>query len=139
MLPTKFKVSWPVESGEDAKNRFSRWPPLQPPWISDQNDFSYFRSASNPDVNYQVSSQLAFWFRSRSVKQIFKMSAMAATLDFRLERCLLFFICKSPRCYLPSFKSIGLLVHEKKRKIYFQDGRHTAAAWISNRNDFSYF
>ena len=29
---------------------------------------------------------------------------------------------KSPRCFLPSFKSIGILVQEKKRKIDFQDG-----------------
>ena len=35
-----------------------------------------------------------------------------------------FLIYKSPRCFLPSFKSIGLLVQEKKQKIDFQDGRH---------------
>ena len=31
---------------------------------------------------------------------------------------------KSPRCFLPNFKSIGLWVQEKKQKIDFQDGRH---------------
>ena len=41
MLPTKFQVNWPIGSGE-AKNRFSRWRPWRPSWISDQNDFSYF-------------------------------------------------------------------------------------------------
>ena len=30
----------------------------------------------------------------------------------------------SPRCFLQGFKSIGLLVQEKKGKIDFQDGRH---------------
>ena len=25
MLPTKFRVNWPFSSGEEAKNRFSRW------------------------------------------------------------------------------------------------------------------
>ena len=30
---------------------------------------------------------------------------------------------KSPECFLPSFKFIGLSVQEKKRKIYFQAGR----------------
>ena len=39
MLPTKFLVKWPFGSGEEAKNRFSRW---RPSWISDRNDFSYF-------------------------------------------------------------------------------------------------
>ena len=70
MLPTKFQVNWPFGSGEDAKNRFSRWPPLWPSWISDRNDFWYLV-------------------------------------------CLIY---KSPRCFLPSFKSTGLSLHEKKRK-----------------------
>ena len=32
MLLTKFRVSWPFSSGEEGKNRFSRWPPWQPSW-----------------------------------------------------------------------------------------------------------
>ena len=72
MLPTKFQVNWPFGSGEEAKDRFSKW---QPSWISDRNDFS-------------------------------------------------FLIYKSPRCFLPSFKSFGRLVQDKKLKIDFQDGRH---------------
>ena len=39
MLPTNFGVNWLLGLGEEAKNRFSRWPPS---WISDQHDFSYF-------------------------------------------------------------------------------------------------
>ena len=35
MLPTKFWVNWPFSSGEEAKNRFSRWLPWRPSWISD--------------------------------------------------------------------------------------------------------
>ena len=35
-----------------------------------------------------------------------------------------FLIYKTPRCFLPRFKSISLSVQEKKRKIDFQDGRH---------------
>ena len=27
MLPSKFQVHWPFGSGEEAKNKFSRWPP----------------------------------------------------------------------------------------------------------------
>ena len=44
---------------------------------------------------------------------------MAVILDFRSERVLLFFIYKSPQCYLPSFKSVGILVQEKNRKYRF--------------------
>ena len=39
MLPSKFGVNWPFGSGEEAKNRFSRW---WPSWISDRHDLSYF-------------------------------------------------------------------------------------------------
>ena len=42
IVPSKFGVNWLFGSGEEAKNRFSRWRPWRPPWISDRNDFSYF-------------------------------------------------------------------------------------------------
>ena len=42
MLPTMFGVNWLLGSGEEAKNRFSRWLPWRPSWISDRHDFSYF-------------------------------------------------------------------------------------------------
>ena len=38
--------------------------------------------------------------------------------------CTVFLIYKSPKCFLPSFESIGLLIEEKKRKMDFQDGGH---------------
>ena len=66
ILPTKFRVNWPFSSGEEAKNRFSRWLPWRPSWISDWHDFSYFWSTSNPNVSYEVWSQLAFRCRRRS-------------------------------------------------------------------------
>ena len=49
---------------------------------------------------------------------------MAAILDFLSERFSLVLIYKSPQCFLPSFKSIGFPVLEKKRKIDIQDGGH---------------
>ena len=42
MLPNKFRGNWPFGSGEEAKNRFSRWLPWWPSWISDPNNFTYF-------------------------------------------------------------------------------------------------
>ena len=48
------------------------------------------------------------------------MAAMAAILDFRWIKFLLFLIYKSPQFLLPSFESTGLSVHQKKRKIDFQ-------------------
>ena len=52
------------------------------------------------------------------------MAAMAAIWDFLSQRFELFFIYKSPRCFLPSFESIGISVQKKKGKIDFQDGHH---------------
>ena len=37
MLSTKFQDNWPFGSGEEAKNKFSRWRP----WISNKNHFSF--------------------------------------------------------------------------------------------------
>ena len=45
ILPTRFRVNWPFVLGEEAKNKFSRWPPS---WISDRNNFSYFCSTRHP-------------------------------------------------------------------------------------------
>ena len=51
MLPSKFGVNWPFVSGEEEKNRFSRWRPWRPSWISDRHYFSYFWSTSHPDAS----------------------------------------------------------------------------------------
>ena len=81
MHPSKFGVNWPFGSGEEAKNRFSRWQPWQPFWISDWNDFSHFLSSSHPDASYQVSSQLAQWCRrSRLLKQLLTLHDARQTL-----------------------------------------------------------
>ena len=47
MLPSKFGVNWPFGSGEEAKNRFSRW---RPSWISDGTILAIF-DLRNPDAS----------------------------------------------------------------------------------------
>ena len=71
-LPDKFQDNWSFGSRKEVQNRFSRW---QPSWISNQNDLSYFWSASYPDTSFQVLSQLAFQFRRQSARKIFKRDA----------------------------------------------------------------
>ena len=81
MVPSKFGVNWPFGSGEEAKNRFSRWRPWRPSWNFDRNDFSYFWSTSPPDASYQVSSQLAQGCRrSRLLKQLLTPHEARSTL-----------------------------------------------------------
>ena len=88
MLPTKFQVSWPFISGEDVKNRFSRWQPLWPCWISNWNDFSSFLFTSHPDASFQVSSQFAFQFRRRSEKLDFQDDGHGHHLGFPIRTIL---------------------------------------------------
>ena len=95
MLSTELQVSWPFGSGKEAKNRFLRWPPRRQSWISDRIEFNYSSSTSHPDASYQVSSQLAFRFRRRNEKYIYKMATMAAIFNFRSERFYLVLIYKS--------------------------------------------
>ena len=67
------------------------------------------------------------------------IAAGAAILDFQSEqfwRCLIY---KRPKYFLPSFKSTGLLVHEKKLKIDFQDGRHGGNLGFLIEKIFIYF
>ena len=67
MRPIKFCVNWPFGS-EEANNRFSRWRPWWPAWISDRNNFSNFWSTNHLDASYQVSGQMVFRYRRRNIK-----------------------------------------------------------------------
>ena len=65
MLPAELHINWPFGSGEEAKNRFSRWPPWRPtPWrpslISDRNDFSYFYLHGKPMLPTKIQVSWPF-------------------------------------------------------------------------------
>ena len=119
MLPSKFGVSWPFRSAEEAKNRFSRWLPWRPSWISDRHDFNYFLSTpmlpSKFGVNWPVSS-------GEEVKnKFFQDGRYGGHRGFPIGKILaIFYLQVTPM--LPS--KFGLSVKEKKRKIDFQDGGH---------------
>ena len=93
MLHTKFGVSWLLGLGEEAKIRYSFW---RPSWISDRNDFSYFRPTSPPRCFLPGLKAISLSVKEKKRKIDFKMAAMAAILDFRSERFYLFLIHNSP-------------------------------------------
>ena len=95
--------NWTFFSGEEAKNRFSRWLLLRPSWISHQNSFSYFLSRSHPDASYQVSSQLAFSFRRRSETD-FQDGSHGGHLEFPMGMILAIFALQDYPM-LPTFSS----------------------------------
>ena len=87
ILLIKFRVKWPYTSRVEVRNRFSRWWPWKPSWISECNNFRvffccFFFIYMSPNSSYQVSSHLAWRFRSKGSKYISKTEAMAAILDF---------------------------------------------------------
>ena len=55
--------------------RISRWPPWQPSWIWEWNDFSNFESLCHCDASHQVSAQSDLGFRRRCRLKNFKMAA----------------------------------------------------------------
>ena len=78
-------------------------------------------------VDLQVTSILSMNLVGSGEKvqnKIFNMATIATIWDSLSQRFELFFIYKSPRCFLSSFKSTSLSVQKKKGKIDFQDGRH---------------
>ena len=144
---------------KEAKNRFSRWRPWRPSWISDQIDFSYFLSTSHPDASYQVSSQLAFWFRSRSENIDFQdgrhlgFPSLTIVAIFDLQDTPMLptkFRINWPFSsgeegkidFHPDATKIRVnwpFGSGKEAKNRFSRWRPWRPSWISNRNDFSYF
>ena len=146
MLPTKFQVKGCFGS-EEAKNSFSRWPPQQPSWISNQNSFSYFCSTSHPDASYQVSSQLDFQFRRRSQIQIFKKAAIIVFQDghhsnhlgFPIRTILAIYDLQVTRMVPTKFQVNWPFSSGEEAKNRFSRWPPWRPSWISNRNNFSYF
>ena len=134
LLPSRFGVNWPFGSGEEAKNRFSRWLPWRPSWISDRNDLSYFWSISHPNASYRVWSQLAFGFRRRSEKD-FQDGCNGGHLGFPIGTILAIFDLQVTPM-LPSKFGVIWPFGSGEAKNRFSIWR---PSWISNRDAFSYF
>ena len=138
MRPTKFGVNRPFRSGEEEKNRFSRWQPWLPSWISDWNNFSYFWSTSHPKASYQVSSQLAFWVRKRSKKD-FQDGLHGGHLGFRIGKILAIFDLHVTPMLSSKFGVNWLFGSGEEAKNRFSRWQPWRPSWISDRHDFSYF
>ena len=135
MLPTKFRVNCPFCSGEEAKKRFLRW---MPSLISGWNNFSYFCSSSHPNASYQVSSQLAFWFRRRR-KVDFQNGRPGGHLGFPIDRILTNFDLQVILMLPTKFRVNWPFGSGKEAKNRFSRWRPWRPSWISDWNDFSYF
>ena len=92
ILPIKFWVHLTFGL-EEIQNRFSRWRPWQPYWISDRNYFSYF---DHSDTSYRFGSM---GLSVQTFKIDFQNDGHKGYLGF-LIGTKLFLIYKTPR-YLP--------------------------------------
>ena len=86
LLHHKFLLNSLCGLREDVQNRFSIWRLWRPSLISDQHNVSSFQSRSRPVVTEQVLAQTDQRFVKSYRKLVFKMAAVAATLDFRLTK-----------------------------------------------------
>ena len=129
MLPTKFRVNWPFGSGEEAKNRFSRWPPS---WFSDQNYFSYSWSTNHPDASYQLTLR----FRKRSKKKKFQDGHHGGHFGFPIGMILAIFDLQVTPM-LPTKFRVNWPFGSGGAKNRFSKWQPRRPSWISDRQDFS--
>ena len=125
MLPTKFRVNWPFGSGEEAKLDFQdgcHGGPLRFQIriivaIFDLQDTLMLPTKFQVNWPFSSGEEAKNRFSRWPLWRPFWISNLNILAFF-------FFIYKSPRCFLLSFKSVSLSVQEKKGKIDFQDGHH---------------
>ena len=119
-LPTQVG-NWPFSSGEEVKNRFSRWPPWWPSWVFNQNDFTFFYLQVTPmlPTKFQVNWPFGSGEEMKIDAYCCHLWLPIGISDLQVTLML-----------LPSFESTGLLVQEKKRKIDLQDGHHGSHLWF---------
>ena len=96
IFPTEYPVSRPFSSGE-VQNRFSRCPPWQPSFISNQNDLGYFWfQASCHDTILDFKSE-PFTVQEKKLKTYFQDGRHDGHLGFLFGKILtIFSIYKSP-------------------------------------------
>ena len=91
MLPTKFRVNWPFCSGEEAKNRFSRWLPSRPSWISDWHDFSYFFIYKSPQCLLRSLESIGLSVQEKKLSIDFQDGGHGGHLGFQIRTILAIF------------------------------------------------
>ena len=134
-----YRVNWHLSLGEEAKNRFWRWPPWRPSWIYDRHDFSYFWSTSHPNASYQVSSQLAFRCRRRSEKIDFQDGSHGGHLGYPIGTILAIFDLQVTLMLPTKFRVNWLLGLGEEAKNRYLRWLQWRPFWIYDRHDFGYF
>ena len=136
MLPTKFHVYWPFVSGEEVKNRFSRWRPC--------HHLGILIGAILAIFDLQVTLRLSTKFQVNGLpvqekkwKIDFQDGLHGSHLGFPIRTVLAIFDLQVTQWFFqPSFKSVGLSVQEKKWTRAVVGQRSSPAGYILYCNIF---
>ena len=121
MIRTKIQVNWPVRSGGEGKNKHSRWLPCGHLGFPIRTILAIFDLQVTPMLPTKFQVSWPFDSGEEVKNRFFKMATMAAILDFLTGKILsFFFIYRSPRCFLLSFKSTGLSFKRRSNRQIFK-------------------
>ena len=113
MLPTKFQVNWPFWFMRRGKKKKKNQDGGHLGFL-DRNDLA-FLSTSHCDASFQ---SIGHSVKEKKQKIDFQDGRRGGRLGLRIKTILAIFTLHVTQCFLPKFKSIGLFVQEKKRKIF---------------------
>ena len=134
MLPTKFGVNWHLGLGEEAKNRFSRWPPWRPSWIYDRHKFTNFYLHVTPMLPSKFGVNWPFG-SGEEMKNRWRPSWISDRHNFSY-----FWTISHPDASYQVWSQLTFRFRRKKKtKNKFSRWRPWRSSWISGRHDFSYF
>ena len=130
MHPSKFGVKWSFGSGEEAKNRFSRW---RPSWISDRIILAIFDLQVTPMLPSKFGVNWPFGSGEEAKNRFsshlgFPIGTILAIFDLQVTPML-------PSKFGVNFP-FGSGGEAKNRLSRWRPGR---PSWMSDRNNFSYF
>ena len=136
MLPSKFGVNWPFGSGEEAKSRFSRWPPWRQSWISDRHDFSFFLIYKSPQCFLASLESIGLSVQEKKRKIDFQDGGHGGHLGFLIGTILAIFDLQVTLMLPSKFGINWPFCSGEEAKNRFSRWR---PSWISDQHDFSYF
>ena len=109
---------------EEAKNRFSRWRPWQPSWISDQDNLAIFDLQVTPMLPIEFGVDWPFCSGEEAKNRFSRWRPWRPSWIFDRNEFSYFWSTSHPDASYQVSSQLVSQSTKQKRKIYFQDGRH---------------
>ena len=91
MLPARFRVNLPFASGEEAKNRFSRWSTWWPSWMSNRTILAFFNLQVTPMLPTKFIKSISLSIQEKKQKITFQNGRHGGQLGFPIGKILAIF------------------------------------------------